>query len=113
MGKLLTYCQTERAPVVALGYGAFGLVPGVYEQPKDWPFRGRNVTGVSMQSQFEQNWVGDFKVMLQERVEELGGNFVDMAPSSTSMVVDGHIITGPSALATRACVQRLVDMFGP
>ena len=106
-GRLLTLALTSGKPLGVVCHGPAALLPAVREDGTN-AFAGRRLTGFTNTEETQSGLADKVKWLLQDRLVELGADFVEGEPWTPHIVVDGNLVTGQNPTSSAPVADELL-----
>ncbi|WP_371494385.1 aldehyde dehydrogenase family protein [Kitasatospora sp. NBC_00374] len=107
-GRILTRTLDSGRPLGVVCHAPAALLAARREDGS-WPFAGYRMTAFTSEEEAAVGLAARAKWLVQDRLTELGAEFVAAAPFDPHTVVDRNLYTGQNPGSSAALAQRLVD----
>jgi putative intracellular protease/amidase len=107
LGRLLTAADTAGTVIGALCHGVGGLL-SAHRADGSFTFAGRTMTAFSNAEEGMTPLRDNAPFLIESRLRELGAEVTPGPPFSSTVVVDGNLITGQNPPSSVATAERFV-----
>ncbi len=111
LANLIEAFDEEAKPIAAVCHGPAALVAA--KGSDGWPLvKGRKVTGFTNGEETAVELTEVVPFLLEEKLKELGGNYVKGPDFESFVVADGHIVTGQNPASSAAAAEKVLEVVG-
>ncbi|NYI94261.1 putative intracellular protease/amidase [Streptomonospora nanhaiensis] len=104
--RVITETLAADKPVALVCHGPAALV-ATSDAPGGPPFAGRRLTAFTNAEETQGGLAAKAPWLLQDRLRELGADFVEAEPWGPHVVVDGRLLTGQNPASSLPLAQEL------
>ncbi len=111
LANLIEAFDEELKPIAAVCHGPAALVAA--KRSDGLPLvNGRKVTGFTNGEEAAVELTEVVPFLLEEKLKELGGNYVKGPDFESFVIADGHIVTGQNPASSAAAAEKVLEALG-